>query len=267
MKLKRIAAGAGLLFLIMLVGNGLVKGFPVGDYDRNALLTVGPVLSWNTFLGGAGAELGYGITADGSGNVYVTGGSEATWGTPIRAYGGSQDAFVAKLDAAGNIVWSTFLGGGGAECGSKIALDGSGNIYITGWCNATWGTPKRSYAGGEDGWAAKLDAAGNLLWNTFLGGSSNDYGSGIGVDGSGNAYISGWGSTSWGSPKRAHTGGYDGFTAKLDTDGNLVWNTFPGRHRRRLRLRPRLGRKPKRLCDGTDLYHLGHAHQGLHGGH
>jgi protocatechuate 3,4-dioxygenase beta subunit len=187
-----------------------------------------PVLSWNTFLGGGGADIGYNAAVDGSGNVYVAGGSGATWGTPIRAFTSSNDAFVAKLDADGNLVWSTFLGGNGSETAHDIALDGNGNIYVTGWSNASWGTPIRGHSGDTDAFAAKLDAGGNLVWNTFLGNFGNDYGSGIAAYGSGNTYVAGWSAVSWGTPKRAHGLDYDGFAAKLGPDGALTWNTFLG---------------------------------------
>ena len=203
-------------------------GFLVDGYDRDYSLIIDPVLSWNTFLGGSGDDKVYHVAVDGSGNAYVTGGSNAAWGSPKRAYTSSDDAFVAKLDTDGNLIWNTFLGGSGSESGHGIAVDGSGNVYVTGWTNVTWGSPKRPYAYGEDAFAAKLDADGTLLWSTFLGGSGNDYGSGVALDGSGNAYVVGWGYDTWGSPVTPHSANYDAFAAKLDTNGNLTWNTFLG---------------------------------------
>jgi len=183
-------------------------------------------------LGGNGNDRGYAIAVDGSGNVYVGGYSDATWGSPKRDHDvdANNDAFAAKLDSAGSLVWNTFLGGNGNDRGYAIAVDGSGNVYIGGYSYATWGTPMRAYTAGGDAFAAKLDSASSLVWNTFLGGNGLDGGNAIAVDSSGNAHVGGYSYATWGSPMRAHDVGdnYDAFAAKLDSSGALVWNTFLG---------------------------------------
>ncbi len=190
---------------------------------------IDPSLAWNTFLGGNGDDRNESIVLDGSGNAYVTGRSDATWGSPVRAYTGGQDVFVAKVSSSGVLLWNTFLGGtGDIERGYSIAIDGSGNIFIAGQSNATWGSPVRPYIGDSDAFVAKLNSSGALTWNTFLGGSSYDGGYGIAVDGSGNVFVGGQSDATWGSPVRAHTGVQDGFAAKLDSSGVLTWNTFLG---------------------------------------
>jgi hypothetical protein len=203
-------------------------GFRAGSYDSRYDLVIDPVLIWNTFLGGTGYDFGYGITVNTSGNVYVTGESDATWGTPLLPFAGSRDAFVAKLDANGALQWNTFLGGTSDDAGYGIAVDTSGNCYVIGHSLKTWGSPGRPFAGGGDAFVAKLDPNGALQWHTFLGGSGGDRGYGIAVDTSGNAYVTGQCNTNWGSPVRAYTAGYDAFVAKLDTNGALQWNTFLG---------------------------------------
>ena len=70
-------------------------------------------LTWNTFLGGSAEDEGNGVAVDKTGNVYVVGDSYATWGSPVRAFSGGIDGFVAKLDSNGNLTWNTFLGGNG----------------------------------------------------------------------------------------------------------------------------------------------------------
>ncbi|MDD8026395.1 MAG: SBBP repeat-containing protein, partial [Acidobacteriota bacterium] len=145
----------------------------------------------------------------------VAGYSTANWGTPKRAYTSSWDAFAAKLDSGGNLTWNTFLGGSGSDFGNDIAVDGSGNVYVGGYSNATWGSPIRAYTSNYDAFAAKLDSGGNLTWNTFLGGSGIDYGNGIAVDGSGNVYVGGYSNATWGSPIRAYTSDADAFAAKM----------------------------------------------------
>jgi len=204
-------------------------GFEVGDYDEGLPLVIDPTMTWNTFLGGSGTDYGRSIAVDGSGNVYVAGQSSATWGSPIRPYGGGlNDGYVAKLDGSGVLQWNTFLGGSGTDYCYGISLDGTGNVYVTGYSTATWGSPIRPYSAGTDAYAAKLNGSGVLQWNTFLGGSGTDYGRSIVVDGSGNVYVGGYSNGSWGSPIRAYTAGYDAYAAKLDGSGALQWNTFLG---------------------------------------
>lgn len=74
-------------------------GFSLGDYDPALPLIIDPTLTWNTFIGGAGFDEGFGIATDSASNAYVTGRSDATWGAPLRAYSALEDAFVAQLAA------------------------------------------------------------------------------------------------------------------------------------------------------------------------
>lgn len=188
-------------------------------------------LKWNTFLGGDGVDHSTGIAADTSGNVYIAGISTSTWGTPVRAFTGfNDDAFTVKLDTGGSLTWNTFLGGNGIDDGAGIAVDGSGNVYLTGISGETWGTPVRPFTGfNDDAFAAKLDSGGALTWNTFLGGSTPDRGAGVAADGNGNVYVTGLSDDTWGSPVRAFSGTLtDAFAAKLDSGGVLFGNTFLG---------------------------------------
>jgi hypothetical protein len=204
-------------------------GFKLGDHDPAQPVWIDPTLSWNTFLGGAGGGSGAAIAVDGSGNIYVVGISDATWGSPQRAFtGGAADNFVAKLDSSGQLIWNTFLGGDGDESVlASIAVDGSGNVYVAGTSYATWGSPQRAFGGNSDAFVAKLNSLGQLVWNTFLGGNGWDYSGSIEVDGSGNVYVTGTSGETWGNPKQALSLGYNAHVAKLDSGtGQLVWNTF-----------------------------------------
>ena len=210
-------------------------GQPVRDYKAGAdafaaKLDPSGALLWNTFLGGAKDDLAAGVAVTAAGLVYVTGSSGATWGNPVRPFGGGgQDAFAAKLNSSGILQWNTFLGGSGGDCGNGIAVDEAGNAYVTGYSPATWGSPVRGYSSSNDAFAAGLNADGELQWNTFLGGSGSEIGNGIAVDGSGNTYVAGAGTKTWGSPIRGFTSSSaDGFAAKLNSSGVLQWNTFLG---------------------------------------
>ncbi len=178
--------------------------------------TTGSALVYSTYLGGSKEDVSYGIAADSWGKAYVTGYTTSTdfpTQNPFQATfaGGSsdgffhRDAFVAKLDATGSaLVYSTYLGGntiyhGGSlnNTGLGIAVDSSENAYVTGYTSSTdFPTPnpfQAAFAGGSlDAFVTTLDATGSaLVYSTYLGGSGYDYGNGIAVDSSGNAYITG----------------------------------------------------------------------------
>jgi len=212
-------------------------GSPVNDFTGwyeayAAKLNSSGVLQWNTFMGGSSNDdYGTGIAVDDSGNVYVAGYSYATWGSPVNAHAGSDDAFAVKLNNNGVLQWNTFMGGSSStDKGKSIVVDGSGNVYVAGDSRATWGTPVNAYAGGNfDAFAVKLNSDGELQWNTFMGSSGTDYGKGIAVDGSGDVYVTGMARYSWGSPVNAHAGiGGDAFVEKLNSSGIRQWNTFMG---------------------------------------
>jgi hypothetical protein len=202
--------------------------FALGAYDRSCALTIDPALVWNTFLGGSSIDYGGYIAVDADGSVYVAGHGYASWGTPVRAFTGGNDAFVAKLNPSGTLVWNTFLGGSNGDEADGIAVDANRNVYVTGYSDATWEVPVRAFAGSRDAFAAKLYSTGSLAWNSFLGESGDNRGMGIAVDGSGNVWVSGRSGATWGSPEREYTGGFDAFAAKLNSSGVLVWNTFLG---------------------------------------
>ena len=187
-------------------------GSPIRPYTSAwdgfvAKLDSGGNLVWNTFLGGSGDDGpngNNGIALDDNGNIYVTGLSTGTWESPIRFYT-DRDAYVAKLDNNGNLIWNTFLGGSAGDEGFGIAVGNTGNVHVTGVSTASWGSPTRPYTSAWDGFVAKLDSNGNLTWNTFLGGSGDDLSKGIAVDVAGNFYITGGSSATWGEPIRPLT--------------------------------------------------------------
>jgi Beta-propeller repeat/Viral BACON domain len=188
-----------------------------------------PIVTWNTFHGSSEDEWVGSIAVDGNGNTYITGASEATWGSPVNGFAGIEDAYVAKIDRNGQLVWNTFLGSASDyDFGYGIAVDSNGNVYIAGESYATWSTPVNNHAGGDDAFVAKLNSNGVLQWHTFMGSPNNDTSFSIVVDNSGNLYISGISTDQWGAPVNNHAGDDDAFAAKLNNSGVLQWNTFMG---------------------------------------
>jgi hypothetical protein len=208
--------------------NAREAGFKVGTYDPRFPLVIDPVLSWNTFMGSSINDGGYSIAVDINGNIYVTGDSSKTWGSPIHPFSGNSDAFVAKLNCYGVRLWNTFLGSDQTDAGTAIAVDTSGNVYVAGFSFGTWGMPLRPHSGSYDGFVAKLNSNGILQWNTFLGGADGDDCVGITLDTSGNILLTGRSDTTWGMPINPHSGTSDAFVAKLNNSGGLQWNTFMG---------------------------------------
>jgi hypothetical protein len=237
-----------------ILRNGHQVGFAVGRYDRGRPLIIDPVLAYSTFLGGSGGDEILALAVDGAGNAYVTGFTDsATFpgvngGSIQPAYaGGGDDAFVTKINPTGTaILYSTFLGGSGNETGFAIAVDSAGNAYITGNTSSTTfpgvgaGSIQPTYGGGDtDVFVTKINAAGSaIVYSTFLGGSDAEWGLGIGIDGAGNAYVTGFtNSTTFpgvngSSIQPASSGGgapVDAFVTKINPAGTAIaYSTFLG---------------------------------------
>ncbi len=193
-------------------------GAPIRAYQGQAdtfvaKLNSSGTLTWHTFLGGAGRDHNRGISVDGNGSIYLTGGSDQTWGTPIRAYQGSGDSFVIKLTSAGVLAWNTFLGGAGQDGGNDISIDGNSTVYVAGSSSQTWGTPARAYSGGTDIFVAAVDTFGTTFWSAFLGSAISDESGHIAYSGN-SIYVTGLSWTTWGQPINAFTAA-DTFLAKL----------------------------------------------------
>ena len=105
----------------------------------------------------------YGVSADGLGNVYISGYTYGSLGGPNA---GSDDAFVSKYDAAGTLQWTRQLGTSAIDRSYGVSADGLGNVYISGYTSGSLGGPN---AGGNDAFVSKYDAAGTLQWTRQLG--------------------------------------------------------------------------------------------------
>ena len=204
----------------------------------------GSALVYSTYFGGTGDDFGAGIAVDGSGQAYVAGRTYSkNFPTTARAYqtiyGGEGDAFVAKFDASGTtLIYSTYVGGDGYDEGTAIAIDGSGDAYITGTFYissfpTTAGAFQTVNGGAFDAFVTKLNPAGSaLVYSTYLGGITDEGGLAIAVDPQGNAYVTGCtGSSNFPmqSPQQQFGGYYDAFLTKLNPSGAaLVYSTFVG---------------------------------------
>ncbi len=194
----------------------------------------GDGLEYSTFVGGEYDSYGYAVAVDG-GCAYVTGCTQAAEHFPrLHAYqddygGGYWDAFIFKLDVAGNLEYSTLLGGSGLDSGRGIAVKGN-DVLVTGKTFSTDFPTKNAFqpksGGGGDGFAARLSYdADNLTlslgYSTYLGGSGDDAGNGIAVDGAGNAYVAGETDSKNFSAtlKAGRTGGKDAFVARFWPEG------------------------------------------------
>jgi hypothetical protein len=231
----------------------------IGTYDRAWPLVIDPILVYSTFLGGLGYDQGSGIAVDATGHVYVTGETasvdfpvaNALWPTNSGGFGGAtnplgNEAFVAKFDPTGRtLVYATYIGGNGVDAGIGIAVDDAGHAYATGLTASTNfpvtsnafqpQLPGQPFLGfyPSSAFVLKLSPSGDeLLYSTYLGGSTDDLGLAIALDDQGAAYVTG-NTLSSDFPLHEQAprfgGGSDAFVAKLTlTENRLSYSTLLG---------------------------------------
>jgi hypothetical protein len=198
---------------------------------------------WVRSVGGSGANnsQAYAVVTDAAGNVYTTGSFEGVndfnpgTTTNFLSSAGGTDVFIQKMDAAGNYLWAKKIGGTGADAGSSIALDASGNVCITGSFSGTvdldpgTGSQAVTSAGSTDIFVLILDASGNFVRAYNYGGTGSDLGKTISTDGSGNVYVSGDFNATVDFDPTAGTSNYtslgssDMFFQKIDATGAVMW--------------------------------------------
>jgi Beta-propeller repeat len=225
-----------------LGGSGVTNAFVA------KLTPDGSALVYSTYLGGSGGnEVGFHIALDQSGHVYVTGETNSHDFPTLNAFqpiyrgnsaGGPGNAFVTSLDAAGQPVYSTYLGGSHDEQGIGIAVDTAGNAYVSGTTSSpdfpTLNAFQPRLAGSTNAFVTSLDPTGQMRYSTYLGGSGSDAGYGIAVDPAGNIYVTGSTSSTdfpTVNPLQPALGGPWGnaFVAELTADGSaLVYSTYLG---------------------------------------
>jgi Beta-propeller repeat len=212
----------------------------------------GNALVYSTYLGAGPRDFAAAVTVDAAGKAYVTGGTQSptfktttgvvqsTCGTDANCNGAVYDAFVSVIQAGGgSLFYSTFLGGSASDEGLGIAIDSAGDAYVTGVTQSSNFPPKNpiqaNFGGVQDAFVTELNPAGTaLLYSTYLGGTSSDAGSGIAVDGSGNAYVTGeTGSSNFpvslNATQPKSGGGNDAFISEIKSGGSaLVFSTYLG---------------------------------------
>jgi uncharacterized delta-60 repeat protein len=192
--------GAGIA--IDSAGNSYVTGYSATTFNNIlvAKYDASGVIQWQRTLSSANAEQGTGIALDSSANVYVCG--------RCLGPGADEGIFIAKYNTSGTLQWQRVLGDAAAAAiGFGIAVDSSGNAYIT-------GATTNSSAGSYDISVSKYNTSGTLQWQRGLGGTGVDFGYGAAVDSSGNAYIAGYSNIS---------GSAQLIIAKYDTSGTIQW--------------------------------------------
>ena len=252
-------------------GDGV--GFEIAAYDHGKPLLIDPVIAYATYVGGTGNEDSHAIAVDADGNAYVAGQTNSTdfpvtAGAPQMTLanngpGGNPDGFVTKLNPSGTaIVYSTYLGGSCTDIIYAVAVDADGQAVVTGTSGSginpntempdcSGGNPPfdpqsnpfrpfpqvnplQSYAGNSDAFVTKLNVTGDgLVYSSFFGGGSSEFGRAGAVDADGNAYLAGDTISSnfpasAGAYQTAAAGGEDAYVVKVDATGALIYATLLG---------------------------------------
>ena len=226
-------------------------GFSLGQsVNSEHSIVIDPELVYATYLGGSGNDEGYAIALDSKGHAYVTG-STRSIDFPLAhpfddSLGCYEDIFVTKISATGDqLIYSTFIGSAdqnqGLDDGHDIKVDTHGNAYVTGYCGRDFPTLNAydsTYNGHGEAYLLKLSAEGNsLIFNTYLGGASTDFGNGLFIDSFYNVYVTGHTTSSDFPTVNAYDASIndqnvsdgDVFISKFSAAGDsLIFSTFLG---------------------------------------
>ena len=250
-------------------GAAYLVGFTYSDHSTFPV-TVGPDLTYNGgsegfvakinasgtglvycgYIGGSNLDEAKKIAVDSAGNAYITGltySDEGSFpvdvGPDLTFNGGVRDAFVAKVNSSGTaLVYCGYIGGAEDDRGLSIAVDNAGYAYVTGLTYSDEGSfpvavgPDLTYNGSQDAFVAKVNSSGQgLVYCGYIGGSSWDYGKGIAIGASGNAYVTGQTFSDERTfpviygPNIPFDGSEDGYVAKVDASGKrLVYCGYIG---------------------------------------
>ena len=197
-------------------------------------------LLWAKSMGATGTDIGYNVTSDAAGNIFVTGTYQNTVdfdpsaGVFNLTSNGLDDMFISKLDGSGNFLWARSMGGTSSDLSQSIAVDAAGNVYTTGSFGGTvdfdpgGGTFNLTATSSSDIFISKLNSAGNFVWAKSIGSTGFNFGLSIKVDNTGNLLITGQfnGSTDFdpgAGTAILNTSVPDIYILKLDAAGNYLW--------------------------------------------
>ena len=251
--------GAGNFQSIINTNTNNIFSYEIGiktdHYNKNQTLVIDPELVWGTFFGGGGGDnTAKSVEVDGSGNLVVVGSTQTTAFPVLNAGGASfyqgtsaglTDAFILKFNNSGELLWSTFYGGGGSDEATDICMDTNGNIFISGNTTSidfpvlnpggtTFYQPAKQ--GISDAFVLKFNSSGELKWATYLGGLGEDTSWSICCDPTGNVFFTGYTSSAdfplmpSGAAyyDNSYGGAGDVFIVKCDNTGALLWSTYYG---------------------------------------
>jgi hypothetical protein len=228
------------------IRSGRFIAFDLDAYDSTRPLIIDPAVVYSTYLGGTAGDHPYGMGIDNFGNIYLSGYTTSldfptTAGAFQVSAPGDGDVFVSKMNSTGSdLVYSTYIGGTMQDQGLALAVDSSGNAYVTGQTSSTDfpttpGAFQSSYA---PSFVTKLDPTGStLVYSSYLGGSNSGEGLSIAVDNMANAYVTGW---TYASDFPVTPGAFqtmcscngsstDAFLTVFNTAGSaLIYSTFLG---------------------------------------
>jgi hypothetical protein len=230
------------------ITSGAFQTTNAGDHDVfvTKLNSTGTGLIYSTYLGGSDHDSGRAIAIDNSGNAFIAGVTYSTnyhitSGAFQNTHEGAYDVFVTKLNSTGNgLIYSTYIGGNNGDEVRGITIGDSDNVYITGFTSSTdyditSGAYQTTFGGLYDVFVTKLNSTGtSLIYSTYVGGSDEDLGISIAIDGSDNAYITGYTKsidydTTPGAFQTALAGAWDVFVTKLNSTGTaLIYSTYIG---------------------------------------
>jgi len=256
--------GGNNIDFIYSIDNGANKNVVVGGYtlSANNIVTTGAYQTtiadfdvfiakfdsmgnriWGTYYGGANFDRCYAIRIDNNDNIIVTGNSTspsgiATAGAYQTTINGADDAFIAKFNALGQLIWGTYYGGNSHDFIADVDISTSGNIFITGHTSSTnlIVSPTAHNAtlnGTTSAFLAAFDSNGSLLHSTYYGYGTSDEGQGIKYGSDGSIYMSGFTSSTTGiaygsSYQPTYQGGIDAFLVKFSATYQPIWGTYIG---------------------------------------
>ncbi len=214
-----------------------------GDAFAAKIAAGGAALIYSTYIGGSATDFANGLAVDSSGDLFAFGDTGSANFPVLNAFqsvsGGGDEGWLTELSPTGSVVFSTYIGGSGADAVRGAEIDSSGNIYLTGNTSSTnfpiLNAIQPNYGGGtSDAWVAKLNSSGSaLIYSTYLGGSASDAASDIAFDAADNVYVVGY-TASINFPtvnpvQNALAGSTNAFLTKINSTGSaIVFSTYLG---------------------------------------